>query len=68
MLNRETKRAKKKQLGEICSSIENCLARGLSDKEYKIIKQCFGTNKSGVKVFEGKDGKIVLVDREKMLV
>lgn len=68
MVNREAKRGKEKWLEEICLSIENCLARGLSDKAYKIIKQFFGTYKSGAKVHKGKDKNIVLEDGEKMFV
>jgi len=68
MVNREAKRAKEEWLEEICSSIENCLARGLSYKAYKIIKQFFGTYKSGAKVLRSKDERIVLEVREKMLV
>jgi len=44
---------------------KNCLVRGLSYKAYKIIKQFFGTNKSGAKVLRDKDGNMVLENREK---
>jgi hypothetical protein len=57
MVNREAKRAK-----------EDCLSRGLSDKAYKIIKQFFGTYKSGAKILRDKDRNMVLEDREKILV
>jgi len=41
MVNREGKRTKEEWLEKVCSSVENCLARGLSDKAYKIMKQFF---------------------------
>jgi len=42
----------------MCSSEENCLARGFF----------FETYKSGAKVLRGEDGRIILDDSEKMLV
>lgn len=51
----------------MCSSVENCFARGLNDKAYTIIKPFYGTYKSRAKVLRGKNLKIVLEDREKIL-
>ncbi|VVC45686.1 Reverse transcriptase domain [Cinara cedri] len=55
MVNKEAKRAKEEWFENMCSEVENCLIRVLSDKAYKIIKRFFGIYKSGGKVLRRKD-------------
>jgi len=49
----------------MCSSVENCLARVLSDKAYTIIKRFFGTYKSGAKVLRGKTAELFCMMEKK---
>lgn len=48
--------------------MNNYLGKGLSEKAYKIIKQFFGMHKCKAKVLRGKDGKIIMENKEKLVV
>jgi len=42
MIIRESKKAKEEWLNDKCSSVDDCLVKGMGDKAYKIIKRFFG--------------------------
>lgn len=68
LVNRETRRVKEEWLESTHSAVNNYLDKDLCDKVYKIIKQFFGTHKGKSKILRGKDGKIIMNNRERLVV
>lgn len=66
MIIRESKKAKEEWLSDKCSSVDDCLSKGMADKAYKIIKRFFSDYRNRSTFLRNSDGKVISDEEEKL--
>lgn len=69
MILRESKKTKEERLNDKCSSVDDCLSKGMGDKAYKIIKRFFNKHKNRSRFLKSSDEKVItgISDEEEKL-
>ncbi|KAL4083913.1 hypothetical protein QTP88_029229 [Uroleucon formosanum] len=66
MIIRESKKAKEEWLNDKCSSVDDCLSKGMGDKAYKLMKRFFSDYRNRSTFLKNSDGKVISDEEEKL--